>query len=91
MKEHTKTILFTASLALNVTFSVTYLTYKVRSFAGVRQQTSSQRVFLQLDLTPEQRSRFFQLIKARIDTGVQACPPWMRPLDRRQSGGGKHE
>jgi Spy/CpxP family protein refolding chaperone len=167
MKQHTKTIVFIACIALNVAFSVTYLTHKIPSIAGVNQQSSRQRVFLQLDLTPEQsgafnaerdrfharlqewgqeiktpqmelidilgaappeqqpverkqgeiqrlqsvvqdgvishvlhgsslltpeqRSRFFQLIKVRIGDGVQACPPWMKPLDRGQSGEGKHE
>jgi Spy/CpxP family protein refolding chaperone len=37
-------------------------------------------------LTPEQRTRFFQLIKARIETSVQACPPWMRSLEHDQPG-----
>lgn len=30
-------------------------------------------------LSPEQRTRFFQLIKGRIETGIQVCPPWLRP------------
>jgi Spy/CpxP family protein refolding chaperone len=42
-------------------------------------------------LDPEQRTRFFQLIKTRTETNVQACPPWMSPSDRGQSGEGKHE
>jgi Spy/CpxP family protein refolding chaperone len=37
-------------------------------------------------LTPEQRTRFFRLIKARIETSVQACPPWMRSLEQGQPG-----
>jgi Spy/CpxP family protein refolding chaperone len=35
-------------------------------------------------LPPEQRTRFFQLIKARIETNVQACPPWMRSVEHGQ-------
>ena len=42
-------------------------------------------------LSPEQRARFFRLIKARIDTSIQVCPPWMRPSDGKQTGEGKHE
>ncbi|MHC1744168.1 MAG: Spy/CpxP family protein refolding chaperone [Syntrophobacteraceae bacterium] len=42
-------------------------------------------------LTPEQRSRFFQLIKDRIDDSVQACPPWMKPLDGKRLGESKRD
>jgi Spy/CpxP family protein refolding chaperone len=37
-------------------------------------------------LTPEQRTRFFQLVKARVETSVQACPPWMRSPGPGQPG-----
>lgn len=51
------------------------------------QGTVQDRVivhFLQASsfLTPEQRTRFFQLIKSRIEAGVQACPSWMRSLEQ---------
>jgi len=51
-------------------------------------QAAVIRHFLQMSalLTPEQRSRFFQLIKERIGTGVQACPPWMRPPEGDRPG-----
>lgn len=154
MKESFKTILFIASVALNAVFAATYLTYKLPSLAGVQQAAPQGPLFLQLDLTPgqltkfnaerdrfhaelqalgqevktrqlelidllaakppdrpavqmkqediqrlqgavqdrvivhflqagsflnpEQQARFFQLIKGRIETGIQACPPWMR-------------
>jgi Spy/CpxP family protein refolding chaperone len=167
MKANVKTIVFIASVALNVVFFVTYITYKVPLLAGVHQQSSRKPVFLELDLTPdqltqfsaerdrfharlqqlsqeikmrqialidslgatppdqnaverkqaeiqrlqgvvqdgviahilhgsslltpEQRSRFFQLIKARIEIGVQACPPWMRSFERGQPGESKSE
>jgi Spy/CpxP family protein refolding chaperone len=42
-------------------------------------------------LTPEQRTRFYQLIKARIETSVQACPPWMRSIEQGQTGESKIE
>jgi Spy/CpxP family protein refolding chaperone len=42
-------------------------------------------------LTAEQRTRFFQLIKGRIETSVQACPPWMRPLEQGRPGEKKNE
>jgi Spy/CpxP family protein refolding chaperone len=47
------------------------------------QMTVQDRVivhFLQASsfLHPEQQTRFFQLIKGRIETSIQACPPWMR-------------
>jgi hypothetical protein len=29
-------------------------------------------------LNPEQRTRFFQLVKARIESSVRAYPPFMR-------------
>lgn len=167
MRANTKTILFIASVALNVVFSVTYIGYKVISPAAMHQPSSRQPVFLQLDLTPdqltrfsaerdrfharlqelgqeiktrqielidllgaippdqealqrkqeeiqhlqgivqdgviahilhgssiltpEQHSRFFQLIKARIEIGVQACPPWMRTFEREKPGESKNE
>jgi Spy/CpxP family protein refolding chaperone len=157
MKDNLKTILFIASIALNVVFAGTYVTYKLPSIAGVHQPAPRGPLFLQLDLTPEQltrfkaerdrfhaqiqelglqiktkqielidllgatpndqqaiqrkqeeiqrlqgavqdrvivhflqesshlsseqRTRFFQLVKARIETSVQACPPWMKPLE----------
>ena len=160
MKDNLKTILFIASVALNVVFAATYVTYKLPSLAGEQQGTPKDPLFLQLDLTPdqlkqfnaererfhtqlqalgqeiktkqldlidllaakppdqlaiekkqeeiqgiqgtvqdrvivhflqassflssEQRTRFFQLIRGRIETSVQACPPWMRPDGRGQ-------
>jgi Spy/CpxP family protein refolding chaperone len=42
-------------------------------------------------LTPEQRTRFFQLIKSRIETSVQACPPWVRSFEQGRPGEGKNE
>jgi Spy/CpxP family protein refolding chaperone len=37
-------------------------------------------------LSPEQRTRFFQLIKGRIETSILACPPWMRSNGQGQPG-----
>jgi Spy/CpxP family protein refolding chaperone len=37
-------------------------------------------------LSPEQRTRFFQLIKGRIETSILACPPWMRSDGQGQPG-----
>ena len=42
-------------------------------------------------LTSEQRARFFQLIKTRIETSVQACPPWMRPFEQDRPGENRNE
>lgn len=41
-------------------------------------------------LGPEQRTRFFRLIKERVESGVQVCSPWS-PTDgqRPQGGSGK--
>jgi Spy/CpxP family protein refolding chaperone len=165
MKDSFKTILFIASVALNVVFAATYLTYKLPSLAGMQQAPSKGPLYLQLDLTPdqlrqfnaererfhtqlqalgeevktkqfdlidllaaklpdqpaiekkqkeiqriqmtvqdrvivhflqassflnpEQRTRFFQLIKGRIETSMQACPPWMRSDGHGQPGGCK--
>jgi Spy/CpxP family protein refolding chaperone len=162
MNQNIKTILFIASVALNVVFAATYVTYKLPSLGGRNQPAPGVPLYNQLDLTPdqlarfkeerdkfharlqelgqqirikqvelidrlattppdrqaidgkqqeirrlqaevqdrvvlhflqesefltpEQRSRFFQLVKARIETSVQACPPWMRPLEYGQPG-----
>jgi Spy/CpxP family protein refolding chaperone len=55
------------------------------------QMTVQERViahFLQASsfLNPEQQTRFFQLIKGRIETSIQACPPWMRSEGQGQPG-----
>ena len=55
------------------------------------QGTVQDRVivhFLQASsfLSPEQRTRFFQLIKGRIETGIQVCPPWLRSDGQSQLG-----
>jgi Spy/CpxP family protein refolding chaperone len=162
MNENIRKILFIASVALNVAFAATYATYKVPSLAGVHRAAPNGPLFLQLDLTPvqltrfeaerdkllarlqelgeeiktkqielidllgatppdqkeiekkqeeiqrlqgavqdrvivhflqesslltaEQRARFLDLIKARIGTSVQACPPWMRSFEHRGPG-----
>lgn len=160
MKEHLKSILFIASVALNVVFAGTYVAHKLPWFAGVQQAASRGPLFLQLDLTPdqltkfhterdrfhaqlqalgqevktkqlelielltaqppdqlaidkkqeeiqhlqgtvqdrviahfleagsfltpEQRTRFFQLIKERMAAGIQVCPPWLRADEQSQ-------
>lgn len=33
-------------------------------------------------LSPEQRSRFFHLIRKRIEENASACPPWTKPIKR---------
>ena len=162
MKDNLKRILFIASVALNAVFVVTYVTYRLPSLAGVQQGAPKGPLFLQLDLTPdqltkfnaerdrfhtqlqalgqevktkqielidllaakppdqlavekkqeeiqrlqgtvqerviahflqassflssEQRARFFQLIKGRIEASMQACPPWMRSEGQGQPG-----
>jgi len=162
MNENIKKILFIASVAMNVVFAATYATYKVSSLAGVQRASPKDPLFLQLDLTPdqlsrfkeerdkfharqqelgqeikakqielidllggtppdqqaierkqeeiqhlqgavqdrviahfqhesgiltpEQRTRFFQIIKARIGTSVQACPPWMKSFEQGRPG-----
>lgn len=168
MKENISKILFIASVALNLVFAGTYLTYKLSLFAGVRQSPAPNvPLYLQLGLTPdqlkqfsvahdkfhaqlqelgqeikqrqvgliellemippdqrtiekkqeeiqqlqkavqnrviahflqasgflmgEQRARFFELIKSRIQTGLQACPPMMRSVEQCQRGEGKNE
>ena len=167
MKENLRAVLFIASIALNAIFAVRYVAYKLPSLAGVQQATSRGPLFLQLDLTPdqltrfkgdrerfhaqlqelgqqikakqieiidllgtaptdqqaierkqqeiqhlqgevqdrvivhflqesshmssEQRARFFRLVKARIETGVQTCPPWMKSLGQGQPGASRNE
>jgi Spy/CpxP family protein refolding chaperone len=167
MKENLKKILFIASVALNAVFAGTYVTYKLPSLAAVHQTVPKGPLFLQLNLTsdqltrfkaerdrfrtqlqelgqaiktkqvelidllgatppdqqaietkqeeiqrlqgevqdqviahflqesslltPEQRARFFQLVKARVETSVQACPPWMRSMEQGQPGENRNE
>jgi Spy/CpxP family protein refolding chaperone len=162
MNENIKKILFIASVALNIVFAATYATYKAPSLAGVQRPAPRGPLYLQLNLTPEQltrfeaerdkfhariqelgeeiktkqielidllgatppdqkdiekkqeeiqrlqgtvqdrviahflqasaflppeqRARFFDLIKARIGTSVQACPPWMKSFEHGRSG-----
>ena len=157
MKNNLRTILFVASIALNVAFTATYAIYKLPILTGMHQQ-SPEPIYLQLDmtsdqlarfkaerdkfhaqlyepgqeikakqtelidllgaapadivaitkkqeeiqhlqgafqariidhflrasaiLTPVQQSRFFELIKTRIEASAQACPPWMRPFEQ---------
>jgi Spy/CpxP family protein refolding chaperone len=38
-------------------------------------------------LTLEQRSRFFQLVKVRIENSGQPCPPWAKPFESGPAGG----
>jgi Spy/CpxP family protein refolding chaperone len=40
-------------------------------------------------LNPEQRTRFFQLIKERIVVSAPPCPPWARPVEKGEPGGGR--
>lgn len=158
MKNNLRTILFVASIALNVAFTATYVIYKLPLLTGMHQQSPLQPLFLQLDMTPDQlalfkderdkfhaqlykpgqeikekqtelidllgaappdilaitkkqeeiqhlqgvfqariidhflrassmltpvqQSRFFELIKTRIEASAQACPPWMRPFEQ---------
>lgn len=168
MRESLKTILFIASVALNLVFVGTYLTYKLSPPTGVHQPAFTDGpLFLQLDLTPaqlkrlraerdrfhtrlqklgqeikqrqlglidlldaappdqsaikrkqeeiqglqrvvqnsvidhflrasafltpEQRTRFFGLIKSNIQTAPQACPPIMRSVKQCRPGEGKNE
>lgn len=162
MKENLKPILFIASVLLNLVFAATYVTYKVPSLAEVQRASPKGPLFLQLDLTPEQlsrfkeergkfharlhelgmelkikqielidllggmtpdqqaiekkqeeiqhlqgavqerviahflsqsgfltpeqRTRFYQLIKGRIETSVQVCPPWAKPFEKGPAG-----
>ena len=59
MNENMKKILFIASVALNTVFAVTYITCKLPTLAGVHQlPTPGGPPFLQLDLTPDQLTRF---------------------------------
>jgi len=164
MKENFKTLLFLASIALNLVFIGTYVTYKLPSSSGEQLQPIPKGpLFLKLDLTPEQtahvkterdkfharlqelgkeikarqieiidllsaipldhkaiekkqeeiqylqgavqdrvimhllqqstvmtpeqRTRFFRLIKERNEANVQTCPPWMKPSGKGPMGG----
>jgi len=33
-------------------------------------------------LNPEQRTRFFNLIRERIEVSTSSCPPWTKPLEK---------
>ena len=55
MRENLKTILFIASVALNLVFVGTYIAYKLPPFAGVHRSGFTEGpLFLQLDLAPDQ-------------------------------------
>jgi uncharacterized membrane protein len=58
MKENLKSILFIASIALNVFFVATYVVYKVPSLAGGHSTSVSTEPFLQLHLSSSQLKRF---------------------------------
>jgi Spy/CpxP family protein refolding chaperone len=58
MKNNLRTILFVASIALNVAFTATYVTYKLPLLTGMHQQSPSEPLFLQLDMTSDQLARF---------------------------------
>lgn len=55
------------------------------------QASAQDRVILHLLqasalLSPEQRARFFHLIRERIGVSVSACPPWAKPLEKSRVG-----
>lgn len=168
MRENLKTVLFVASVALNLVFVATYAIYRLPVLAGMHQPSVSEGpLFLHLNLTsdqlkqfrverdgfharlqklgqeirekqlelielleamppdrqtiagkqeeiqglqrsvqngviahflragtfltPEQRDRFFELIKSHIQTGLQACPPMMRPVEQCEPGAAKNK
>lgn len=37
-------------------------------------------------LDPQQRGRFFKLLEARFNSGLRACPPWMKGCDQSRPG-----
>jgi Spy/CpxP family protein refolding chaperone len=54
------------------------------------QALAQDRVILHLlqasnFLNPEQRTRFFNLIKERIEVSASSCPPWTKPLEKSQN------
>jgi len=57
MKNNLRTILFVASIALNVAFTATYVIYKLPLLTEMHQQ-SPEPIFLQLDMTADQFVRF---------------------------------
>jgi Spy/CpxP family protein refolding chaperone len=58
MKNNLRTILFVASIALNVAFTATYLIYRLPLFTAMHQQQSPMEpLFLQLDMTADQFAR----------------------------------
>jgi Spy/CpxP family protein refolding chaperone len=167
MNNNLRTILFVASIALNVAFTATYVIYKLPLHTGMHQQIPPEPLFLQLDmssdqfarfkaerdkfhsqlqepgqeimakqtelidllgvappdhqaiakkqeeiqhlqgafqtriidhflrasviLTPVQRTHFFELIKTRVETSAQACPPWMQPFEQGKTRQNKNE
>jgi Spy/CpxP family protein refolding chaperone len=162
MKENFKTILFVASITLNLAFVGTYLAYKLPSPTKGPPAGPMRPLFLDLDLAPEQltrfqverdrfraqlqelgqeirtkqielidllsaapsaqqviedkqaeiqrlqgavqdrvithfleasthlapaqRARFFELVRQRISSNAQVCPPWMKPSGTSQMG-----
>ncbi|MCX5884209.1 MAG: Spy/CpxP family protein refolding chaperone [Deltaproteobacteria bacterium] len=37
-------------------------------------------------ISPEQRTRFFHLIRKRIEVSISSCPPWTKPLEESRTG-----
>lgn len=37
-------------------------------------------------LSPKQRTRFFHLIRERIEVSASSCPPWTKPLEESRTG-----
>lgn len=58
MKGNLQKILFIASVALNMVFAVTYVMYKLPLLGGSQPPELKGPLFLHLDLTPHQLSRF---------------------------------
>jgi Spy/CpxP family protein refolding chaperone len=47
--------------------------------ASVQERIISHLLKVSEQLSPEQRTRFFQLVRDRIEMSAQACPGWMKP------------
>lgn len=60
---------------------------KIRNLQRTMQDTVVDHILEESKVfTPEQRMKFFQLLKERSNTDGRPCPPWMKPSNRTVAG-----
>jgi len=63
---------------------------RIRNLQRTMQDTVVNHILEESKLlTPEQRLKFFHLLKERTKIGGRPCPPWMRSFDRNAASEGQ--